>query len=73
MAENDEPLELWMAVQTQWRAGAMGVIGLDYRVLYLEAARLEIELSNCLMNKIRALERSTLESMVKLQERSGPK
>jgi hypothetical protein len=35
-------------------------LGLDYTVVYAEAARLRIDLSNATMAKIRALERETL-------------
>ena len=37
-----------------------GPVGLDYPALYLEAERLDIELSPALMRKIKALERQTL-------------
>ncbi|BBO92050.1 DUF1799 domain-containing protein [Desulfosarcina ovata] len=60
MPENYEAFDLWMAVQTQWRAGGFGIIGLDYNTLYHEADRLEIDLSPCMMSKIKALEASTL-------------
>ena len=73
MAQNEDALELWAAVRTQWRAGSMGVIGLDYRVLYLEAERLEINLSNCMMKKIKVLEKSVLESMAESSKKRGSK
>lgn len=39
----------------------MGLIGLDYNVIHKEAARLEIELTPCIMKKIQALEKHVLE------------
>ena len=58
--ENTEALSFWLEIQTQWRVGMSGPTGLDYPALYLEAERLEVDLSNCLMKKIKALERQTL-------------
>jgi len=60
-AENEEALELWEAVATQWRAGGMGVVGLDYAEVRAWASDLAIDLSPCLWSKIRALERHELE------------
>jgi hypothetical protein len=48
---------------TQWRAGGMGVIGLDYGEVRAAAADMEIELSPCMWGKIRALEAATLDKM----------
>lgn len=59
--QNEDAWELWLAVKTQWRGGGMGLIGLDYNVVYKEAARLEIELTPCIMKKIQALEKHVLE------------
>lgn len=50
-----------MATRTQWRGAGLGVIGLDYHVLYKEADRLGIDLSPCLMSKIRCAENMELE------------
>jgi len=63
--ENADAWQLWTAVQTQWRGSGLGIIGLDYNVLYAEAARLEIELTACTMDKIRTLEMDTLTEMNK--------
>jgi hypothetical protein len=68
MAENVETWELWLSVNTQWRGGGMGIIGLDYPAVYLEAARLEIEVSHCVMGKIRALEHYVLSEMAKKEK-----
>lgn len=63
MDANQEALELWMAVRTQFRGAGMGVIGLDYPAVYLEAERLEIELTPRVMGKIKALERVELDRL----------
>lgn len=63
MAENAEAWELWLAVNTQWRAGGLGIVGLDYPAVWAMAARLEIEVGNCLMRKIQGLEREVLAQM----------
>jgi hypothetical protein len=60
LRENQEALELWLSCQTQWRVGGFGYVGLDYNVVYIEASRLEIDLSKCTMKKIKALEIHTL-------------
>ena len=65
MKQNADAWELWLEVQTQWRAGGMGIIGLDYNALYAEAGRLDIDLSIAMMRKIKCLERIVLEGMVK--------
>jgi hypothetical protein len=60
MPENADAWELWRAVCTQWRAGGMGIIGLDYGVAMEMADRMGIEWSPAVMIKIQALERATL-------------
>ena len=62
MPENEDAFRLWIECITQWRAGAAGIIGIDYAVIYLESERLEIDLSPCLMKKIKHLERKVLRS-----------
>ena len=47
---------------TQWRTKGEKLIGLDYPAVYAEAARLQIELSTCTMEKIKALEAQVIES-----------
>ena len=49
-------LTLWLAVRTQWRAGGVGLVGLDYIAVQHEADRLGIDLLPPAMDKIRALE-----------------
>jgi hypothetical protein len=58
MPENGEALELWSAIDTQWRVGGMGgVIGLDWTAVAAIAEILCIELTPTLFRKIKALER----------------
>ena len=57
---NEEALELWLASRTQWRAGGVGVVGIDYLAVQQEAERLEIDLNRCLMRKVQALEQLEL-------------
>lgn len=71
MDANTEALELWMEVNTQWRAGGMGVVGLDYPAVYQEAARLGIEISNCTMAKVKALERHSLQELASNDQGNG--
>lgn len=61
MPENNEALELWLAVRTQWRGGGMGVIGLDYAEVRQWAMDLDIDLSPAVWGKIKALEAFELE------------
>jgi hypothetical protein len=68
MPENDEALELWLAVRTQWRAAGFGLVGLDYPAVERMAERLEIELSFCMLRKIQALERYSLDDNGKPDE-----
>lgn len=63
--ENAETWELWLAVKTQWRAGGMGIVGLDYPAVWAVADRMQIEVSNCVMSKIRALEDFVLGQLAK--------
>jgi hypothetical protein len=62
---NLETWELWQEVKTQWRAGGAGIIGLDYKAVYQEADRLEIDLSPGTFSKIKALESFTLKMVHK--------
>lgn len=66
--ENEDAVELMQAVHTQWRGAGFGVIGLDYITVYAESERIGIDLSPCLMNKIRALEYFELNRMNKRDE-----
>lgn len=53
---NQDVWQVWVSVQTQWRAGGFGLIGLDYVAVEAEAERQEIELSRCDWLKLKALE-----------------
>jgi hypothetical protein len=66
--ENHDAVELMQAVLTQWRGAGFGVIGLDYNTVYIEADRMEIDLTPCMMNKIRVLEMLELNRMNKRDE-----
>lgn len=68
MPENTEAMELWDQVNTQWRAGAMGVIGLDYAEVRIRAKELDIEMSGCVWRKIKVLEGKVLEQQYKKEE-----
>jgi hypothetical protein len=70
LPENLDAWDLWLSVQTQWRASGFGIIGLDYLALQQEADRLEIDLSICTMAKIRALEAYTLKQQSKKNVKS---
>jgi hypothetical protein len=67
MPENIEALELWNQVNTQWRAGAMGMIGLDYSEVRTRARELDIDLSECVWRKIKALEGKILDKQYKTE------
>ena len=34
LPENAEAVEVFLMVSTQWRSGGMGIIGLDYKVVF---------------------------------------
>lgn len=61
MPENIDAMELWDDVNTQWRAGGMGIVGLDYGELRRRAKELDIDLSPGMWRKIKMLERKVLE------------
>lgn len=53
---------IWQDVQTQWRAGGMGLIGLDYSEVRQSAKDLGIEYTMANKRKIQALERECLKA-----------
>lgn len=55
-------MQLWLSVRSQWRAGGMGAVGLDYAEVRRWAQDLDIDLSAGLWSKIKALESSQLEA-----------
>lgn len=63
MPGNQEAWFLWMNAKTQWRAGGLGVVGLDLPAVRMVAGMLGIRWSLGLMRKVQALERHELERM----------
>ena len=61
MTGNAEAMRLWGRVQTQWRAGGLGLVGLDYPAVRIEARALGIYMSHGLMRKLQAMEHHYLE------------
>lgn len=59
---NQDAWLIWQDVKTQWRAGGMGLIGLDYSEVRHAAADLEIEYTRRNQQKIRAMEREILKN-----------
>lgn len=60
LGENRQALELFLACQSQWRAGFAGVVGLDYCGVEKAAAWLEIPMTRDVFRKIQVLERAVL-------------
>lgn len=60
---NQDVFDLWIKVQTQWRASGFSIIGLDYYAVFKVAKTLEIELSQCNLFKIQALEQYILNQL----------
>lgn len=67
---NIEAMELWVAVSTQWRVG-MALVGLDYNAVFLMAENMQIDLSPCMWNKIRAMEAHVLKESRNHDGRDG--
>ena len=55
--------QVWQDVQTQWRAGAMGIIGLDYAEVRQAFDELGIDYTRRNKLKIMIMERAFLESV----------
>jgi len=62
MDVNIDAWDLWIEIRTQWRGAGLGIVGLDYSMVYREADRLGIELSDCTMKKIKSLEAHVLKA-----------
>jgi hypothetical protein len=60
MIGNMEAMGFWLHVQTQWRAGGFGPVGLDYPAVRGEARALGLYLNHGLMRKLQAMERHIL-------------
>ncbi|HCY86665.1 MAG TPA: hypothetical protein DHV36_16150 [Desulfobacteraceae bacterium] len=61
MSENEDVWAVWHEVRTQWRGGAMGVIGLDYAEVREAFRELEIPYSRRNKRKIQTIERVILD------------
>lgn len=68
MKENRGAAELFMACQSQWRVGFGCVLGLDYGVLKHAAEWLDVCLDKKCFEKIRVLERISLEKLYREKE-----
>ncbi|MCP3943225.1 MAG: DUF1799 domain-containing protein [Desulfobacteraceae bacterium] len=60
---NFDAWAIWREIKTQWRAGGMGIIGLDYKEARQAARELGIKYSPRMRKKIQAMERTVLESV----------
>lgn len=69
--ENALPIQLFQDNATQWRTGAMGVVGLDYTVFFHELDRKGItgEEYDQVMKAIRIIESEALNQIYKDQKR----
>ncbi len=65
--DNWPAFQLFHQVQTQWRAGAVGLVGLDYNVLFhkMDRMNLSTEEYEGLEDDIRAMELEALSAMQK--------
>jgi hypothetical protein len=63
--ENEQAYFLFASLQTQWRAGAMGLIGLDYNTLFHKLDRMGLSASDYddLEDDIRTMEFAAIEAM----------
>jgi len=62
MPENEDALELWFNVKTQWRSAGGGLIGLDYGEVRIRARELDIDMSPLMWRKLKMLESSVLQA-----------
>jgi hypothetical protein len=56
LSANAEAWQLWLAVNTQWRIGPNGVVGLDYQAVIAVSQVLAIPMTKAILSKIRSLE-----------------
>lgn len=65
--ENMPAINLYLTVQTQWRAGASGLIGLDHNVVLAHMSRMHLtdRQHTWLFDDIRAIEGAALEILNK--------
>lgn len=70
---NIDAWNLWQAVETQWNLvagmGGGALIGLNYPAMYQVAGSLEIEISACLLAKIKCLEGHLVGKQFKKEKR----
>lgn len=61
-AENAEPFGIFTALQTQWRPGASGVVGLDYAAIepVLRLQQVDPARWPALFDDLRVMERAAL-------------
>lgn len=71
--ENVEAVELIDASGTQWRSSGFGVIGLDYPAVFAVAERIDIDVDDAMLHKLRAVERVTLAEDRKRAEKDKEK
>ena len=66
LSQDNEPAwSIWATIQTQWRFGMSGPVGLDYPAVWLVAESMGVEMHAANLGRIRALEREALEHMRK--------
>ncbi len=61
--ENWDAVQMWCRVQTQWRASAGGVIGLDYSVLEWLLRLYEVKDQRALLEDLQIMEGAALAEM----------
>jgi len=61
--ENQDAWRIWNEIQTQWRAGAAGVIGLDYKTIKTACIETGIKYTRALKLKIMACEGQVLKCL----------
>lgn len=63
--ENWDAIVMWSRVQTQWRTGSAGVIGLDYSVLPWLFKMYGVEDPRTLLEDLQVIEGAVLTAMSK--------
>lgn len=63
--ENWDAVVMWTRIQTQWRVGAGGAIGLDYSVLAWLFRMYEVEDPRSLLEDLQVMEGAALVAMNK--------
>lgn len=60
MIDNWDVWNFWLLISTQWRTSFGGLIGLDYTAVTKVAEIEDVEITPCFLEKIKALENTTL-------------